>query len=62
MSIAVGAPWFTIISPIVMTLIIRFVSGVPMLEKRLIKKEGFVEYARKTSIFVPWVPKGEKDE
>ncbi len=62
LALGTGAPWFTIISPIAITVIIRFVSGVPMLEKRLAKKEGFEEYKNKTRIFVPWFPKGELNE
>ena len=57
-AIGVGAPWFSIISPLTITLIIRFVSGVPMLEKRIAKKEGYSAYKDKTSIFIPWFKKG----
>jgi steroid 5-alpha reductase family enzyme len=57
-----GAPWFTVLSPITITLVIRFVSGVPMLEKRNENKPGYDVYKAKTNIFIPWFPKGEKDE
>lgn len=43
--------------PLLLTLMLRFVSGVPMLEKRNAAKPGYLEYARRTSIFVPWPPK-----
>ena len=59
MALGVNAPWFTVLSPIAITLIIRFVSGVPMLEKRLEKRNGFEKYKKNTSIFIPWFPKGE---
>lgn len=49
--------WLTIISPITITLIIRFVSGVPLLEASLKNKPGFKEYKEKTNAFIPWVPK-----
>ena len=55
-----GVPWFTVISPLTITLIIRFLSGVPMLEKRNAGKPGYKEYKERTSIFIPWFPKGDK--
>ncbi|MBN2851925.1 MAG: DUF1295 domain-containing protein [Clostridia bacterium] len=57
MGIACNTPWYTIVSPVLITIMVRFVSGVPMLEKSLMKREGFEEYSRKTSIFIPWFPK-----
>ncbi len=59
-AISYGAPWFTIISPITITILVRYVSGVPMLEKNLRKRDGYEEYVKSTSIFIPWFPKGEK--
>jgi steroid 5-alpha reductase family enzyme len=40
-----------------MTLIIIKVSGVALLEKTLNVKDGYSEYVRKTSAFLPWFPK-----
>lgn len=54
------APLWTIISPITITYFLRYVSGVPMLEKRLEKYADFEAYKANTSIFVPWFNKGEK--
>ena len=51
---AVGSFW-TIVSPLTITLLIRFVSGVPMLEKKYARDAEFQEYAEKTNVFVPWV-------
>jgi len=62
MAIACGAPWYTVASPITITLLVRFISGVPMLEKNLKKREGYENYVRKTSIFIPWFPKGDNNE
>jgi len=47
----------TIISPITITILILFVSGIPLLEKKMINNPEFKEYARKTSIFIPWPSK-----
>ena len=45
-----------IISPITITLMLLFVSGVPMLEKHYKDNKEFQEYSKVTSIFVPWFP------
>lgn len=52
-----GTSLFAIISPITITCLLLFVSGIPLLEKSMKTKPGFEEYARKTSIFIPWFPK-----
>jgi len=49
-----------LISPFVITWLLLFVSGVPLLEKAMMKRPGFAEYASKTSIFFPWFPKKGK--
>lgn len=46
-----------VISPVTITLLLLFVSGVPMLEKSMKDRAGYADYARKTSIFIPWFPK-----
>jgi len=46
-----------LISPIVITYLLVFVSGVPLLEKAMMERPGFAEYASKTSVFIPWFPK-----
>jgi len=49
---AVG--WLTIIGPITMTLFLRYVSGVSLLEKDLKKsKPGYEEYIKNTPAFFP---------
>jgi steroid 5-alpha reductase family enzyme len=51
-----------IISPILITYLLLFVSGVPMLEKKYENNEAFQKYARRTSKFFPLPPKREKGE
>ncbi len=46
-----------IISPIVITLLLLFVSGVPMLEKKYKDRPDFIEYSKHTPKFFPWFPK-----
>lgn len=52
-----GVTPFALIGPVTITLLLLFVSGVPLLEKSMKDKPGYAEYAAKTSIFVPWFPK-----
>lgn len=47
----------SLIGPALITLLILFVSGVPMLEKKYANRTDFKKYAKKTSVFVPWFPK-----
>ena len=46
-----------IISPIFITLLLLYVSGVPMLEKHYKDNKEFQAYAKVTNKFVPWVPR-----
>lgn len=57
LSLAGGASALAILSPITITFLLVKVSGVPLLEESMKKKPGYEEYARKTSVFVPWFPK-----
>lgn len=55
--------WWTIFSPIIMTLLLVRVSGVALLEKTLTKtKPGYEEYLKNTSAFIPWFPKSKERE
>lgn len=56
-AISAGAPMLSIISPIAITFLLLYVSGVPMLEKAMIGRPGFKEYSRQTNKFIPWIPK-----
>lgn len=44
---------FSILRPITITFLITKVSGIPMLEEKLMQNPDFVEYAKKTSILIP---------
>lgn len=45
--------YVTIIGPLLLTLLILFVSGVPMLEKKYAGRPDFEAYKKRTSMFVP---------
>lgn len=45
------------VAPLMYTLLIRYVTGVPEVEKHLITKPGYKEYMERTSVLFPWFPK-----
>lgn len=49
--------WWSIFSPILMTLFLLRVSGVALLEKTLETRPGYKEYIQNTSAFIPWFPR-----
>lgn len=56
-SLAAGG-WWSVFSPILMTLFLIKVSGVALLEKTLKdEKPDYREYMESTSAFIPWFPK-----
>jgi len=53
-----GSGVIGLIGPVVMTYLLLKVSGVPMLEHSMNKRrEGYAEYATRTSVFIPRLPK-----
>ena len=53
--VAVASPhgFFTLVSPLLITNMLLFFSGIPLLEKKYKNHKVFQEYAKKTPIFVP---------
>lgn len=49
--------FFTIVGPLTITILILFVSGIPLLEKKYVGRPDFEEYKKRTSIFFPYPPK-----
>jgi len=56
-ALAYGAPEISVIGPITITILVRFISGVPFLERRYADHKNYQEYAKKTSVFIPMPPK-----
>ena len=52
-----SAGTLALVSPILMTLMLRFVSGVPMLDRAWASRPGFDAWTRRTNAFFPWFPK-----
>lgn len=49
--------FLTILGPITITYLILFVSGVPLLEKKMQNHPDFALYKQKTNVFIPWIIK-----
>lgn len=56
-ALSVKNGWTAIIGPFLITFLLLRVSGVAMLEKKYANNQEFLDYARKTSPFIPWFPK-----
>jgi steroid 5-alpha reductase family enzyme len=56
-----GAPLWTIVGPVVMSVLLMYVSGVTLLEKDLTsRKPAYADYIRRTNAFFPWFPRRSK--
>lgn len=51
--------WSAFMSPVVITYLLLFVSGVPLLEERYSDNEAYQKYAKKTNKFIPWFPQSK---
>ena len=52
--------WWSVISPIVITVVLLKMTGIPLMEKSIAdKRPGYADYIRNTSAFVPWFPRKE---
>lgn len=56
-ALSVNGSFFTIVGPLTITILILFVSGVPMLEKKYAGRPDFEEYKKRTSVFIPLPPR-----
>jgi steroid 5-alpha reductase family enzyme len=60
--LALPAPrgWLGLVGPLVITCLLLFVSGVPLLEKKYAGRPDWEEYKKRTPVFFPWFPKRSK--
>lgn len=57
-ALTAGATWWTVVGPLVMTVLLVRVSGAALLERDIgERRPGYAEYVRRTSGFVPLPPK-----
>ncbi len=52
-----AAGWVGLLGPLTITLLLLFVSGVPLLEKKYAGRQDWEAYKARTSMFVPWLPR-----
>lgn len=55
--LAVPYGWLAVVGPITITILLLFVSGVPLTEKHFEGRKGWSEYKHRTSKFLPLPPK-----
>lgn len=48
---------FLVVGPLTITILIVFVSGVPMTEKRYAGRPDWEAYKKRTSALIPWLPR-----
>jgi len=53
--------YWTFFSALFITLLVRFVSGVPLLERKQKKNPEFLKYMQETNVFVPWFVRKAND-
>lgn len=51
-----NVPWYFVVSPLVITLVLRFIS-TPLLETKMKEYDGWDAYANKTSLLLPFLGK-----
>lgn len=49
--------WVSLAGPLMITVMILFISGIPLTERMMASKPGFQEYKKRTSVFIPWFPR-----
>jgi len=58
LALATPGSWWTLPSPLLMTLLLMRVSGVTLLEQKLREtRPGYRRYAEETNAFFPWLPR-----
>jgi steroid 5-alpha reductase family enzyme len=58
LALATPGSWWTLLSPVLMTLLLMRVSGVTLLERKLREtRPDYRRYAAQTSAFFPWLPR-----
>jgi len=56
-ALSVPFGWLGIVGPVVITILILYVSGIPMLEHKMAHKPAFQEYKKRVSMFFPMLPR-----
>lgn len=57
-----SAALIAVVSPLIMSLLLLRVSGVTLLERSMRLKPGYEDYMQKTSAFIPWFKKRDRNK
>lgn len=58
-SAGVSSSIIGLVGPALLTYLIVYISGIPPAEARAAKRADWADYARRTSVLIPWLPKKE---
>jgi len=59
---AVEWGWVTVYAPLFITILVRYVSGVPLLEAKYKDNPEFQAYCEETNVFFPWFVSKRKEK
>lgn len=60
-TLATPGSWWTVISPVLVTVVLLKMTGIPLTEKAIADtRPGYAEYAARTNAFIPWFPKNKE--
>jgi len=59
-TLATPGSWWTIVSPVLVSVVLLKMTGIPLTEKTITStRPGYREYAKRTNAFFPWFPRKE---
>jgi steroid 5-alpha reductase family enzyme len=60
-TLSTAAGWWTVVSPVIITIVLLKMTGVTLMEKSIVHtRPGYRAYIEKTNAFLPWFPKETK--
>jgi steroid 5-alpha reductase family enzyme len=57
LALSISFGWTAFIAPLTITFLLRFVTGVPLLENAMKDNPEYQQYKQKTNTFIPWFAK-----
>jgi len=59
-TLSTPAGWWTIVSPLIVTVVLLKMTGIPLTEDNIRKsRPAYNDYIKRTSAFIPWFPRKE---
>jgi len=57
-TLATPGSWWTVISPLIITMVLLKMTGITLMEKTIVHtRPGYRDYIARTNAFIPWLPK-----